>query len=95
MLSLKPLQIFDLMTFKLSAPLTVHEIFLSSLILIGNGKVDMSFFSPQNSDFNFRILEKKKQKKTCVKVLSHPGHGCLRSLKENDWTSLNFMKIKS
>lgn len=63
MLSLKPLQIFDLMTFKLSAPLTVHEIFLSSLILIGNGKVDMSFFSPQNSDFNFRILEKKKQKK--------------------------------
>lgn len=86
MLSLKPLQIFDLMTFKLSAPLTVHEIFLSSLILIGNGKVDMSFFFQnscffsQNSDFNFRILEKKKQKKTCVKVLSHPGHGCLRSL---------------
>lgn len=44
MLSLKPLQIFDLMTFKLSAPLTVHEIFLRSLILIGKGKVDMSFF---------------------------------------------------
>lgn len=95
MLSLKPLQIFDLMTFKLSAPLTVHEIFLSSLILIGNGKVDMSFFPPRILTLILEFWKRKNKKKTCVKVLSHPGHGCLRSLKENDWTSLNFMKIKS